>query len=71
MRIYVITYKGVWLKGKSVISAPGPISAKRILREELEEQGFEDVDIVKFEIIRSFSLPFEKPIIIFNDDGDY
>ena len=64
MRVYYITYDGVWLGGKGIVLAKSKKTALRLLEEDGRTVEFNDVEVIEV-------IELDKPQVIYNDNGDY
>ena len=63
LKAYHITYDGLWLGGVAIVVAHTKKTALRLLKEE-DPTEFTDVKITKVTVL-------DRPMVIYNDDGDY
>lgn len=65
MRVYVVSYRGLWMGGQAVVLADSPEQATEMVRTHPDTVGFEDVKV------QSSTPDLRMPHVIVNDNGDY
>ena len=69
MKIYQVTYGGMWLGGVAIVMAPNEEKAEHETRVDFSTQNFDDVCVTELEDLGPQKHLRTK--VLYNDCGDY